>query len=205
MDDERREYLQKHHQGIHADVEALASCVQEILSSFGVLADKAFEVYENIVAGDTLLAAYTAAIDVAEEALRKSNKAEDEVEKLTQASKRSESLAILRDHINYFRIDIAYKMHFSGWEALADKLHYERKKPSKPTHALLETTLRTNHLSMKVWNEVKEVADAGVKEFHKGNDSDAQDVMQLLNGKLLPDDLVHTKDSLEQMLQYVED
>ena len=33
--------------------------------------------------------------------------------------------------------------------------------------------------------------------------SDADDVMQLLNNKLLPDDLVHTKGSLEQMLQYV--
>ena len=196
MDDKRREYLQKQHQAIHADLEALASRVQELLSSFGVPADKVFEVYGNIIAaGDTLLAAYTAAIDVAEEALRKSNKAEDEVEKLTKALKRSESLAILRDHIEYFRIDIAYKMQFSGWEALADKLHYERTKPSKPTHALLKTTLKTNHLSMKVWNEVREVADAGNIEFHKGNDLDAKDVMQLLNGDLLPDDLVHTKDS----------
>lgn len=205
MDDERREYVQKQHQGIHVDVEALASRVQELLCCFGVLADKAFDVYGNIVAWDTLLAAYTAAIDVAEEALRKSNKAEDEVEKLTKALKRSESLAILRDHIKYFRIDIAYKMQFCGWEALADKLHYERKKPSKPTHALLETTLKTIHLSMKVWDEVKEVADAGIKEVHEGHDLDAKDVMQLLNVKLLPDDLVHTKDSLEQMLQYVQD
>lgn len=205
MDDKRREYLQKQHQAIHADVEALASRVQELLSSFGVPADKAFEVYGDIItAGDTLLAAYTAAIDVAEEALRKSNKAEDEVEKLSKALKRSESLSILRDHIKDFRIDIAYKMQFPSWQALADRLHYERKKPSKPTHALLETTLKTNHLSMKVWNEVREVADAGIRKFHKGNDLDAKDVMQLLNGNLLPDDLVHTKDSLEQMLQYVE-
>lgn len=57
---------------------------------------------------------------------------------------------------------------------------------------------------MKVWNEVRDVADAGIRELHKGNDLDAKDVMQLLNGNLLPDDLVHTKDSLEQMLQYVE-
>ena len=72
--------------------EALASRVQELVSSFGVPADKAFEVYgEIIAAGDTLLAAYTAAIDVAEEALRKSNKAEDEVEKLTNALQRNES------------------------------------------------------------------------------------------------------------------
>ena len=176
MDDKRREYLQKQHQAVHADVEALASCVQEVLSSFGVPADKAFEVYGNIAAGDTLLAAYTAAIDVAEEALRKSNKAEDEVEKLTKALRRSESLAVLRDHIKYFRTDIAYKMQFSSWEALADKLHYERKKPSKTTRALLETTLKTNHLSMKVWNEVKEVVDAGNEEFHKGNDLDAKDM-----------------------------
>lgn len=54
--------------------------------SFGVPAEKAVEVYgEVIAAGDTLLAAYTAAFNVAEEALRKSNKAEEEVEKLTRA------------------------------------------------------------------------------------------------------------------------
>ena len=206
MDDKRRECLQKHHQGIHADVEALASRVQELLSSFGVPADKAFEVHGDIIAaGDTLLAAYTAAIDVAEEALRKSKKAEEEVEKLIRELKRSESLAILCDHIKSFRIDIAYKMQLSSWEALADKLHYERKKPSKPTHALLESTLKTNHLSMKVCNEVREVADPGIREFHKGKDMDTKDVMPLLSGDLLPDDLVHTKDSLEQMLQYVEE
>ena len=96
MDDKRRECLQKQHQAIHADVVALASRVQELLSSFGVPADKAFEVYGNIIAAeDTFLAAYIAAIDVAEEALRKSNKAEDEVEKLPKALKRSESLATL--------------------------------------------------------------------------------------------------------------
>ena len=206
MDDRRREYLQKQHQAVHADVEALASRVQELLSSSGVPADKAFEAYGDIVAfGDTLLAAYTVAIDVAEEALRKSKKTEDEVEKLTKAMKRSESLAILRDHIKYFRIDIAYKMQFPSWQALADKLHHEHRKPSKPTHALLETTLNTNHLSMKIWNEVKEVADAGIKEFHKGKDMDAKNVMELLNGKLLPDDLKHTKGSLERMLQFVEE
>ncbi|KAL0031341.1 hypothetical protein WJX79_004728 [Trebouxia sp. C0005] len=135
----------------------------------------------------------------------KVKKTEDEVEKLTRAMKRSESLAILRNHIKYFRIDIAYKMQFSSWEALAGKLHHERRKPNKPTHALLETTLNTNHLSMKIWNEVKEVADAGIKEFHKGKDMDAKNVMELLNGKLLPDDLKHTKGSLERMLQFVEE
>ncbi|DBA68495.1 TPA: hypothetical protein ACH3X2_013781 [Trebouxia sp. C0005] len=206
MDDKRREYLQKQHQAVHADVKALASHVQNLLSSFGAPADKAFEAYGGIIAfGDTLVAAYTVAIDVAEEALRKSKKTEDEVEKLTRAMKRSESLAILRNHIKYFRIDIAYKMQFSSWEALAGKLHHERRKPNKPTHALLETTLNTNHLSMKIWNEVKEVADAGIKEFHKGKDMDAKNVMELLNGKLLPDDLKHTKGSLERMLQFVEE
>lgn len=72
MDDKKSEYLQKQRQAIHVDVEALASRVQQLLSSFGVPTEKAVEVYGDIVAaGDTLLAAYTAAIDVAEEALTK--------------------------------------------------------------------------------------------------------------------------------------
>ena len=139
-----------------------------------------------------------------EEALRKSDKAADEVEKLTKALERSKSLAILRDHIRDFRIDIAYKMQFCSWAALADKLHFERKKESRPTHVLLEATLKDNNLSMKVWNEVREVADAGIKEFHQGNDLDAKLVIQLLHDGLLPKDLVHTKASLKHMLQYVD-
>ena len=47
-------------------------------------------------------------------------------------------------------------MQFCSWEALADKLHFERKKASRPSHVLLETALN-NHLSMKVCNEIKEV------------------------------------------------
>ena len=215
MDDKRREYLQQQHQAIHGDVETLASRVQDLLASFGVPDDKAAEVYGDIIAtGDTLLAAYTAAIEVAEQALRKSDKREDEVqkltkevEKLTKTLERNEKLAVLRDHIKLFRIDIAYKMHFGSWDALADKLYYESKgkRSSKPTHALLETTLTDNHLSMKLWNEVKEVADARNSEFHKGKALDPKDVMQLLSDKWLPDDLVHTKHSLDQMLQFIDE
>ena len=207
--------MQKQHQAVHADVETLASRVQDLLASFGVPDDKAAEVYGDIIATrDTLLAAYTAAIEVAEEALRKSDKREDEVKKLTKevetltkTLKRNERLAVLRDHIKYFRIDIAYKMHFGSWDALADKLHYESKsrESSKPTHALLETTLTDNHLSMKLWNEVKEVADAGNSEFHKGTALAAKDIMQLLSDKWLPDDLVHTKHSLVRMLRYIDE
>ncbi len=186
-------------------IEASASHVERLLSSFGISTEEAVKVYGDIIAaGDTLLAAYTAAIDVAEEALRKSNKAADEVEKLTKALERSKSLPILRDHIRDFRIGIAYKMQFCSWAELADRLHFERKKTSRPTHVLLETTLRNNQLSMKIWNEVREVADAGIKEFHQGNDLDAKLVMKLLHDTLLPQDLVHTKASLEQMLQYVD-
>jgi len=183
-------------------IEASASHVERLLSSFGISTEEAVKVYGDIIAaGDTLLAAYTAAIDVAEEALRKSNKAADEVEKLTKALERSKSLP---NHIRDFRIGIAYKMQFCSWAELADRLHFERKKTSRPTHVLLETTLRNNQLSMKIWNEVREVADAGIKEFHQGNDLDAKLVMKLLHDTLLPQDLVHTKASLEQMLQYVD-
>lgn len=141
---------------------------------------------------------------MAEEALRKSTTAAEEVEKLTKALGRSKSLAILLDHIKDFCIDIAYKMQFSSWAALADKLHYERKKTTRPTHVLLEKTLKINHLSMEVWNEVMEVADAGINEFHQGGDLDAKLVLQLLHDKMLPKDLLHTKASLQHMLQYVD-
>ena len=205
MDDRKREFLQQRQQAIHADVEALASHVENILLSLGIPTEEAVKVYGDISAtGDTLLAAYTAAIDVAEEALRKSNTAAEEVAKLTKALDQSKGLAILRDHIKDFSIDIAYKMQFPSWGALADKLHYERKKAAKPTHVLLSSTLKNIHLSMKVWNEVREVADAGVQAFHQGANLDAKLVLQLLHGKVLPDHLLHTKASLQHMLQYVD-
>ncbi len=161
--------------------------------------------YGGVLAtGDTLSASYTPVISVAEKALRQSNKAVDEVEKLTKALEQGKSLAILHDHIRDFCIDTAYKMEFCSWGALADKLHFERKQSSRPTHVLLETTLKNNHLSIKVWNEVQEVADAGMEEFYQGDDLDAKLVMQLLHDELLPEDLVHTKSSLVHMLQYVD-
>ncbi|KAL3154126.1 hypothetical protein ABBQ32_013655 [Trebouxia sp. C0010 RCD-2024] len=164
MDNKTREYLQKQRQAIQADVEATVSHIKSLLSSFEVYTEEAVKVYRDIFAtGDTLPAAYTAAIDVAKGALRQSSKA-DELEKLTEASERSKSLAFLRDHVRDFRIDTAYKMQFCSWAALADELHFERKKASRPTHVLLETTLTNNHVSMKVWNEVREVADADITE-----------------------------------------
>ncbi len=205
MDDKQHEYLQKHQPDTHADVEAVASHVKHLLSSFGVPTQEAVKVYGDLLAtGDTHLAAYTAAISVAEEVLRQAKKAVDDVEKVTKALEQNKSLAILRDHIRDFCIDIAYKTGFCSWGALADKLHFERKISSRPTHVLLETTLKNKHLSMKVWNEVKEVADAGMGEFHQGNDLDARLVMQLLHDDLLPEDLVHTKSSLIHMLQYTD-
>ena len=99
MDNKKREYVHSRHQAIHADVEALASHVEQLLSSFGVSSEEAVKVYGEIIAtGDTLLAAYTAAINVAEEALQKSATAAEEVQELTKALNRSKSLAILPDH-----------------------------------------------------------------------------------------------------------
>lgn len=55
--------------------------------TFGVSDEKAVQVYGAVLAaGDTLLAAYTAVIDVAEEALKSSNKAAEEVQKLTKGT-----------------------------------------------------------------------------------------------------------------------
>lgn len=69
---------------------------------------------------------------------------------------------------------------------------------------LLETTLESNHLSTKVWDEVREVADTGIKENPQGNNLDAKLVMQLLHDDLLPEDLIHTKASLKHRLQYID-
>lgn len=59
MADKKRGYLQQRHQAIHADVEALASHVEQLSSSFGVSTKEAVKVYGEIIAtGATLLAAY---------------------------------------------------------------------------------------------------------------------------------------------------
>ncbi|KAL3139977.1 hypothetical protein ABBQ38_004264 [Trebouxia sp. C0009 RCD-2024] len=127
MDDTKCECLQKQYQAIHADVEAFLSHTKTLLSSFGLSTAEAVKVYgDTIATGDTLLAAYTAAIDVAKEALRESSKIADELIKLTGVLERSKSLAILCNHIKDFCIDIPYKMQFCSWAALADNLHFER-------------------------------------------------------------------------------
>ena len=47
INDEKREYLQKRHQAIHADVEVLAARVQQLLFSFTVPAEKALRSMEK--------------------------------------------------------------------------------------------------------------------------------------------------------------
>ena len=82
--------------------------------TFGVSDEKAVQVYGAVLAaGDTLLAAYTAVIDVAEEALRSSNRAAEEVQKVTKGLEQQKSLAILRDPIEDFQIVVAYEMEFA--------------------------------------------------------------------------------------------
>lgn len=66
------------------NVEALVQHIQEILLSFGVSDSKAIQVYgDHLAAGKTLLAAYVAAIKVAEDALKQSTQAVQAVEHLT--------------------------------------------------------------------------------------------------------------------------
>ena len=90
---------------------------------------------------------------------------------------------------------------------MADRLRFERKKKQKPTYMKLENALKKVNLSMQVWNEVREVADAaGTAAFHLGKNLDAEDVLQRIRGDLLlPEELVHTRASLERMLKFVDE
>ena len=75
-------------------------------------------------------------------------------------------------------------MQFDSWAAPADKLHFERKETSRPTRVLLETTFKNNRSSMKIWNDIKDVADADIHEFHQGNSLEAKLVMKFLHDTL---------------------
>ena len=96
-------------------------------------------------------------------------------------------------------------MGFSSRGQLADRLHFEQRKGHKPTHVQLEVVLKQLNLSMRVWNEVKEVADSGIAALHQGKDLDAKLVLKLIRDGLLPQDLAHTRVSLEHMLKYVDE
>lgn len=112
----------------------------------------------------------------------------------------------MRDPIEDFQIIVAYEMEFDSWGQLADRLQFERKKKQKPTYMKLENALKKVNLSMQVWNEAREVADAGTAAFHLGKNLDAEDVLQRIRGDLLlPEDLVHTRASLERMLKFVDE
>lgn len=96
-------------------------------------------------------------------------------------------------------------MGFKSWGDLADRLQFERKKRQMPTCVELDNALKQSNLNMQVWNEVREVADSGIALFRQGKDLDAKLVLQLVRDGLLPRDLVHTRGSLERMLQFVDE
>lgn len=172
MDNVQHSSLHTPRQAPQSDAEMSASHVQELFIAVG---ETAPELCAEVAAGgNSLLAAFTAAADVAEDALTMAKKAEEEVQAMTKSFQQSEGLANLQDHFKRFRIEMAYIPGFSSQGALPDRLQFERKKIQKPTHMELEAVLRIQRsgLSMQLWNEVSERADAVVLELYQCEDKD---------------------------------
>lgn len=163
-----------------------------------------YQVYTSCAAiGKDLKTVLAAVTEVSSRADMQSEEVLQRVEDLRQSVEQPQSLAILGHAIHYFRIDVAYSLGFSDWHALSDRLFYERRMRDYPTHAELEVVLTDKNLSMKVWNDVTLITEAGCVKATHGPDLDPMLLFQLVDEGLLTDDLSHTKDSMKRMLQYV--
>ena len=154
----------------------------------------------------TVAAAFSTALAVADEALTLAEAHEARISVLEAKLERLHNLATLRDPIAIFRGIIAARLGFSGWDALSNALMLESFWPNGPQRATqqLEAFLKSEGLSLAVWNGVRAVADAGVQAFHQGKGLAPALVLQMVrNGEVVPPDLASQRPSVEQMLVYL--
>ncbi len=154
----------------------------------------------------TVGAAFSAALAVAEAALARADALEARVSVLEAELNHRRSLATLRDPISVFRIFIAARMGYTGWDALSGALAVESYYPTAPqlTTQRLETVLNQEGLSLAVWDDVRAVADAGIDAFHRGRGLAPALLLQMVrNGELIPPELAPQRQSVEKMLMYL--
>ncbi|KAK9838062.1 hypothetical protein WJX74_010918 [Apatococcus lobatus] len=132
----------------------------------------------------------TAALEAAEDLQRRVKVLEDRLQ-------HSEFLPVFRDPIGRFRAFIARDMGYNSWPSLADGLMMEEDRQQRPVLQALQEVLEANSLDIKVWDDLKLVAAAGIGSFQQGKHINSLQALHIVRNHDIPKCLQHTKGSLD--------
>lgn len=149
-------------------------------------------------------AAFTAALSVLDESLALATSQHKRVTDLEKEQARLQALAIFTEPIEVFRDFVAEKTGHASWQRLARDLYLERYKDSKPAQAEVASALSCMGLDLSVWDGIRQVDDAAIKEFHQGKDMHPQLLRSMVSKGALPKDLWSCNAAMTYMLDQLD-
>lgn len=114
------------------------------------------------------------------------------------------ALAIFTDPIEVFRDFVAEKTGRASWQRLAKDLYLERYTESKPARAEVASALSCMGLDLSVWDGIRQVADAAIKELHQGKDMHPKLLRSMVSKGALPKDLWSCNVAMTCMLDWLD-
>jgi len=148
-------------------------------------------------------AAFTAALSVLDESLALAISMDGRIDDLEKEQARLKALAVFRDPIETFRESVAEEAGRASWQKLAKELYLERFRERKIVRAEIADALDRMGMNVSVWDDVRLVADAAIKEFHHGKNMHPRLLKSMVSRGALPKDLWSCNASMTSMLDWL--
>jgi len=178
----------------------------DYLEMTGPNAGQAVKVFQQMIsATPDAEAAFSAALSVLANSLALATSMDDMIRTLEKEQARLKALAVFTDPIEVFQEFVAEGMGRASWKKVSSELYIESFKPPKNqlVRQDMAKTLTTMNLDIHVWDDVRQVADAAVIEFHPGNKIHPMLLEAYVSQGALPDDLRQFDASTSAMLGWL--
>ncbi|KAL3163401.1 hypothetical protein ABBQ32_009783 [Trebouxia sp. C0010 RCD-2024] len=200
----RAERLNDQHHTFQQDVEDLVQAATDVLGLHGQPSGEAVKVVNQILLeSSNLEAAFTDAVSLLDDSLALAISMDSRIDSLEKECARMKALAVFRDPIGVFRESVAEETPWLTWQKLAKALYLESHKDTQPVRAEVKAALQQMGLSISVWDDVRQVADAANKEFHQGKNFHPKVLKTMIKMGALPEDLQGCNASMTSMLDWL--
>lgn len=177
----------------------------ELLRLSGFMTEPVGKVFEQMLSVTSdVEASFISALSILNESLTLATCQNNRITDLKKEQPRLQALAVFRDPIEVFRDLIAGKTGRACWQRLARDLYQEHYNESNPARAEVAVALTHLGLDLSVWDGVRQVADAAVKEFHQGKDMHPKLLRIMVSKGALPEDLHSCNAAMTQMLDWLD-
>ncbi len=137
-------------------------------------ADQAVKVFQRVISATSdAEAAFSAALSVLDDHLALATSMNDRIGTLEKEQARLKALAVFREPVEVFQECVAEGVGRASWTKLSSELYIESFKPPKNrlVRQDIAKTLTTMNMDIHMWDDVRQVAHAAVKEFMRGSRS----------------------------------